>query len=65
MKAADALVAVAPASPIKSSPDFVLDRTVKGHSSWVTGVAFSSDNRRLASGSWDETVKVWDVPTGQ
>jgi hypothetical protein len=66
MKAADALVAVAPASPpIKSSPDFVLDRTVKAHSSWVTGVAFSSDNRRLASGSWDETVKVWDVPTGQ
>ena len=66
MNAAEALVAVAPASrPIKSSPDFVLDRTVKGHSSWVTGVAFSPDNRRLASGSWDETVKVWDVPTGQ
>ena len=48
-----------------SAPDFVLDRTLKGHSGWVTGVAFSSDGRRLASGSWDQTVKFWDVPTGQ
>jgi uncharacterized protein with WD repeat len=48
-----------------STPDFVLDRTLKGHSGWVTGVAFSSDGRRLASGSWDQTVKFWDVPTGE
>ena len=46
-------------------PDFVLDRTLKGHSGWVTAVAFSADGRRLASGSWDQTVKFWDVPTGQ
>jgi WD40 repeat protein len=65
------ITATAPANPRSirsasaSAPDFVLDRTLKGHSGWVTGVAFSSDNRRLASGSWDETVKVWDVPTGQ
>src|SRR5580704_7095356 len=48
-----------------SAPEFVLDRTLKGHSGWVTGVAFSSDGRHLASGSWDQTVKFWDVPTGQ
>jgi WD40 repeat protein len=57
------------AAPIKltstSSPGFELDRTLKGHSSWVTGLAFSSDGQRLASGSWDQTVKFWDVPTGQ
>jgi WD40 repeat protein len=47
-----------------SRPDFVLDRTVKGHSGWVTGVAFTSDGRRLVSGSWDQTVKMWDVPSG-
>jgi WD40 repeat protein len=61
--------ASAPPLPIKSvtvsRPDFVLDHTLKGHSGWVTGVAFSSDGRRLASGSWDQTVKFWDVPTGQ
>ncbi len=65
-----ALSALTPAATLlasarNSQPDFVLDHTLKGHSGWVTGVAFSSDGRRLASGSWDQTVKFWDVPTGQ
>jgi putative methionine-R-sulfoxide reductase with GAF domain len=55
--------------PVKSItpslPDFVLDRTLNGHSGWVTAVAFSVDGQRLASASWDQTVKFWDVPTGQ
>jgi WD40 repeat protein len=46
-------------------PEFVLDRTLKGHSGWVTGIAFSADGHRLASGSSDQTVKLWDVSTGQ
>jgi WD40 repeat protein len=64
-----ARTAIPPIKPpiplLTPSPDFVRDRTLKGHSGWVTGVAFSSDGRRLASGSWDQTVKFWDVPTGQ
>jgi WD40 repeat protein len=46
-------------------PKFVQDRTLTGHSGWVTAVAFSPDGKRLASGSWDQTVKFWDVRTGR
>jgi WD40 repeat protein len=39
--------------------------TLKGHAVNVLGVAFSPDSRRLASGSGDGTVKIWDLVTGQ
>ncbi len=35
--------------------------TLHGHTGPVTGVAFSYDGARLASSSWDETVRIWDV----
>src|SRR5690606_11856471 len=32
--------------------------------STVTSVSFSPDGKLIASGSWDKTVRVWDVVTG-
>jgi WD40 repeat protein len=37
---------------------------LQGHSSYVTAVAWGPDGRRLASASWDRTVRVWDLATG-
>ncbi|MEH2276031.1 MAG: hypothetical protein V7K40_14895 [Nostoc sp.] len=38
--------------------------TLQGHSSSVNSVAFSLDDKMLASGSDDKTIKLWDVKTG-
>ncbi|HEV7486053.1 MAG TPA: caspase family protein [Thermoanaerobaculia bacterium] len=39
-------------------------RTLAGHTKLITGLAFSSDGRTLASASWDGSVKIWDVARG-
>ncbi len=36
-------------------------RTLQGHLRYVWKVVFSPDGRYLASGSWDSTIKVWDL----
>ena len=39
--------------------------TLTGHSGSVYSVAYSPDGKHLVSGSYDNTVKVWDAQTGK
>ena len=40
-------------------------RSFQGHESWVESVTLSCDGSLMASGSFDRTVRVWDVETGR
>ena len=33
----------------------------RAHSDWVRSVAFSPDGKTIVSGSFDETIKVWEA----
>ncbi|KAI9934808.1 hypothetical protein MW887_000425 [Aspergillus wentii] len=55
--------------PIKQLPRVerswgALLQTLEGHTRPVNSISFSTDGRRLASGSDDGTIKLWDTPTG-
>ncbi|KAL3584749.1 hypothetical protein FPOAC2_13458 [Fusarium poae] len=39
--------------------------TLEGHSDWVDSVVFSYDSKKVASGSSDITVRIWDAETGK
>ena len=38
----------------------MLSEKTNAHSNWIMSVAFSPDGTKIVSGSWDETIKVWD-----
>ena len=42
-----------------------LNQTISGHTWAVTSVAISPDGQFLVSGSFDKTVKIWHLPSGE
>ncbi len=48
----------------KNKVEFVLDKTLRGHSAGVQNIRFSPDGKWIASASLDRTIIIWDVKTG-
>ena len=40
-------------------------KSLHGHNHFVSSLALNSDNTKLVSGSWDRTVRLWDIPSGK
>jgi WD40 repeat protein len=45
--------------------DFWQEYTLRGHSDWISSVAYSPDGEHIVSGSNDCTVKIWGAATGE
>ena len=38
-------------------------RSFHGHNHFVSSLALNSDSTKLVSGSWDKTIRLWDIPS--
>eukprot|EP01031_Cornospumella_fuschlensis_P028635 gene28635-34570_t len=56
---------VVPVSYTLEAPGGSLLNTLRGHSDAVVSVCLSTDGSRIVSGSWDNTIKVWDALSGE
>jgi S1-C subfamily serine protease len=59
----DDSVAILP--PDSFPTQYLLASNLEGHQDIVNSVVISSDNQRVITGSWDNTIKVWNLETGQ
>ena len=52
--------------PPKEIKKYIVGKPLKsfhGHNHFVSCLALNSDSTKLVSGSWDKTIRLWDIPT--
>jgi WD40 repeat protein len=54
-----------PLTPSFTQPGGPLIRTLKGHTDWVAAVAITPDGQRVVSASYDRTLRVWNLESGE
>ncbi|MBC7777583.1 MAG: TIR domain-containing protein [Phycisphaerae bacterium] len=54
-----------PLKPEANPAGMTLLRTLRGHSDTIFGIAFSPDGKKIASGSGNNTIKIWDAGSGE
>ncbi len=47
-----------------AKPIWNLQQTISAHSDWVRCLSFTPDGTKLVSGSFDKTIKLWQLETG-
>ncbi|MFW6358566.1 MAG: WD40 repeat domain-containing protein [Chroococcales cyanobacterium] len=45
--------------------DYIFVQSLDGHNQSVKTVSCSPNNQKIASGSNDKTIKIWDIETGE
>jgi len=40
-------------------------RSLHGHNHFVSSLALNSDNTKIVSGSWDKTIRLWDIASSK
>ncbi|BBC22698.1 WD40 repeat domain-containing serine/threonine-protein kinase [Pseudanabaena sp. ABRG5-3] len=58
-------VTIAPTQPANPVVNYELRQTLRGHNGWVRAVAFFPNGFSFASGSYDRTLRLWNVRDNQ
>jgi WD40 repeat protein len=54
-----------PLIPSLAFPSGLLIETLLGHSNWINSLVITPDGRYLVSGSFDGSLKIWDLESGR